>query len=61
MDYRKLYLAMVNGAEKAIRAIEEQNYGLAKQLLIAAEREAEEQYLREEEAAEEAVPAADLP
>ncbi len=47
MKYQEMYTILVDGAEKAIRAIEEQNYGTARQLLIEAERKAEEVYLQE--------------
>ena len=45
IDYKKLYHIMVDGVERAISAISQQNYGIAKKLLIRAEREAEEVYL----------------
>ena len=44
-DYRKLYILMVDAAEKAIEAIEKQNYGAAREFLIAAEQECEERYV----------------
>ena len=54
MDYRRMYHIVLLGAEKALEALETQNYGLARPLLIAAEEEAEEMYLSEaEEASEE--------
>ena len=37
MDYEKLYHIMVDASERVIEAIESQNYGLAKEILIAAE------------------------
>ena len=46
MDYEKLYHIMVDASERAIEAIEAQNYGLAKEILIAAEQKAEEEYCR---------------
>ena len=45
VDYAKLYHLMVNAAESAIGAINTQNYGMAKEILIRAEREAEERYI----------------
>lgn len=47
--YKKLYHLMVNAAESAVDAIDEQNYGAAKSILIAAEQKAEAQYLDAEE------------
>ena len=44
MDYEKLYHLMVNASEQAIEAMERQNYGLARDILIAAEQAAEEEY-----------------
>ena len=45
VDYAKLYHLMVDAAENAIAAINAQNYGAAKRILIHAEREAEERYI----------------
>lgn len=45
IDYEKLYHIMVDASEKAIEAIDNQNYGLAKQLLIHAEQKAEDRYI----------------
>ena len=44
-----MYHILVAGAEKAIAALKEQNYGLARDFLIQAEQEAEEIYLESEE------------
>ena len=44
-DYQQLYALMVDASEKAIEEIEKQNYGAAKEILIAAERECEERYI----------------
>ena len=49
MDYETLYAAMVAAAERAIAEIEAANYGNAKDILIAAERHCEEQYLQKTE------------
>ena len=46
VDYKKLYHIMIDGSERAIMAITQQNYGLAKKTLIKAEREAEELYIQ---------------
>ena len=47
--YQRLYHLMVDAAEYAISAIEDQNYGTAKSILVAAEQNAEELYLDVEE------------
>lgn len=39
------YAILFRAVEQAICALEQQNYGQAKQLLIGAEREAEESFL----------------
>ena len=44
-DYKELYILMVDASEKAIEAIEKQNFGAAKEILIAAEQECEERYI----------------
>ena len=49
MKFQKMYVILMDGAEKAIRAMEEQNFGLARQLLIEAEQKAEEVFLSEAE------------
>ena len=46
MDYSRLYHLMVDASERAIEQLERQNYGMAKEILIQAEQEAEEQYLQ---------------
>lgn len=45
VDYEKLYHLMVNASEDAIAEIEKQNYGRARELLIAAEQRCEDIYL----------------
>ena len=44
-DYKELYVLMVDASERAIEAIEKQNYGTAKEILIAAEQKCEEIYI----------------
>ena len=44
-DYKELYILMVDASERAIEAIEKQNFGAAKDILIAAEQECEERYI----------------
>ena len=41
-DYEKLYHMMVNACEDALTALEAQNYGIAAEILKAAEETAEE-------------------
>lgn len=53
VDYEHLYYGMVQASEKAITAIEAQNYGTARELLIAAEQDAEEEYLRQTDTPED--------
>ena len=45
MQYQTFYAEMVGAAERAIEAIEQGNYGQAKQILIDAEQCCEAQYL----------------
>ena len=52
-DYEKMYYKMVDGAERAIAAINEQNFGQAKKILISAEQVAEEIYISSPEPAAE--------
>ena len=40
---------MVDASERAISEIEQQNYGVAREILIAAEQECEELYIGEEQ------------
>jgi len=43
--YQKLYHLMVDASERAIEAMEQSNYGEAKDILIQAEQAAEELYM----------------
>jgi len=52
VNYQKLYTLMFNAATDAIRAMEQQNYGVAMDLLKNAQITAEETYLDENEDAE---------
>ena len=45
MDYKELYILMLDASERAIEAIEKQNYGAAKNILIATEQKCEEIYI----------------
>ena len=49
VNYSALYARMVAAAERAIEELEHQNYGTARELLIAAEQECEERYLADGE------------
>ena len=49
VDYQKLYYIMVDASERALVALNQQNYGVATKILITAERRAEELYLRDTE------------
>ena len=44
-DYKQLYILMLDASERAIEAIEKQNYSAAKEILIAAEQKCEEIYI----------------
>ena len=45
MDYKKLYILMLDASERAIEEIEKRNYSAAKEILIAAEQKCEEIYI----------------
>ena len=45
-DYRKLYFKLFAAMADAVEDLEQENYGRAKQRLIAAQQEAEEEYLK---------------
>lgn len=45
MNYQQLYYRLFNGITDAIEAIQKQNYGLAKDILISAQCTAEDMYL----------------
>lgn len=45
MDYEVLYHLMVDASERAIEALERQNCGTAKDILIQAQQDAEELYI----------------
>ena len=49
MNYQKLYTLLFNACTDAIRQIDRQNFGKAREILARAQQDAEEQYLREEE------------
>ena len=47
--YEKMYFTLFNAVTDALEAIEAQNFGQAKALLIAAQQRSEELYLDAEE------------
>ena len=47
--YRKMYYRLFNAISDALEEMEQQNYGQAKERLIAAQQECEEMYLQEGE------------
>lgn len=49
LDYEKPYMVLFNGITDAIDNIEHLNLGCAKDCLIKAQQEAEEEYIKAEE------------
>ena len=47
-EYKKLYFMLFAAMADAVEELEQENYGAAKQRLITAQQEAEEQYIAEE-------------
>lgn len=47
-DYEKMYHLLFNAITDALEQIEQQNFGSAKDLLIAAQQQAEEIYISTE-------------
>ena len=47
-EYRAPYLILREGRTRAIAALERQNYGVARDLLLAAQQNAEEAYIQTE-------------
>lgn len=54
MEFEKLYVKMVDAAERAISAMEDANYGQARQILIEAEQTCEDLYIEHGEAPQKA-------
>ena len=48
-DYQKLYALLFNAVTDAVRELDALNVGRARELLVAAQREAEERYIEGEE------------
>ena len=49
VDYKELYFNLFSAAADAVEAIENMNFGQAKEILIAAQQDAEEAHLSAEE------------
>jgi len=49
MDYQKLYLTLFNAFTDAMEQLDQQNYGMAREILIKAQQQAEEAYMQESE------------
>lgn len=47
-DYETLYFKLFAAMADALEYMEQENYGLARQRLICAQQEAEEQYISEQ-------------
>lgn len=47
-DFESLYLYLFNRITDALGEIKEQNYGKAREILLKAQEEAEERYMKEE-------------
>ena len=48
-EYKTPYFIMLSASEKALRAMNTQNYGPAREILISAQQEAEEFILQQDE------------
>ena len=48
VNYKKMYLTLFNAVTGAIQHLEWHNYGRAKEMLVQAQRDAEEIYINEE-------------
>ena len=49
-DVKKMYLRLFNAVTDGLEAMEAQNFGQAREILIAAQQACEEIYMEEEEA-----------
>ena len=49
MDYKALYFTLFNRLSDLLKLIERQDYGAAREMIIALQQEAEEMYLSAEE------------
>ena len=50
--YRKMYYTLFNAVTDALEAMEQQNYGQARELLMAAQQQSEEIFMDSEEEAD---------
>lgn len=48
-NYKELYFKLFGAVADALEHMEQDNYGLARERLISAQQEAEEQYISQEE------------
>lgn len=48
-NYQELYFKLFGAVADALEHMEEDNYGLARQTLISAQQEAEEEYISRED------------
>lgn len=48
-DYKSLYFKLFAAVADALEHMERENYGLARERLISAQQEAEEEYISEQE------------
>ena len=47
-DYKKMYLHLFNHVSDALEALEQQNFDQTKEILIAAQQQAEDEYVESE-------------
>ena len=47
-DYKKMYLHLFNHVSDALESLEQQNFGQAKEILVAAQQQAEDEYVESE-------------
>ena len=55
LELPKYYTILFNGIEQALQSLEDQNFGIAKGILIGVQQKAEESFLAEEEKEERSV------
>lgn len=56
MDYHPLYHKLFNACTDALECLERQNFGQARERLIAAQQEVEDAYLNQADSPEQAEP-----
>ena len=52
-DFEKMYFNLFGAITDALEHMEQNNYGLARQRLVAAQQEGEERYMEDESSADE--------